>query len=121
VYQAHVAYVTPFVEQKTRTASIRLEFDNPRGELVPGQFVRAHLIGDSSALRREVLAVPRSAVQLVEGKRIVFVKDQGGGFVARTVEIGSSSGGRVEVRSGLDEGEEIATTGGFLLKSELLR
>jgi cobalt-zinc-cadmium efflux system membrane fusion protein len=120
-YQAHVAYVTPVVEQKTRTANVRIEFDNPQRELVPGQFVRAHLFGDASATRRQVLAVPRSAVQLVEGKRVVFVKDQGGGFLARTVEIGSASGDLVEVRSGLDEGDEVATSGGFLLKSELAR
>jgi len=39
----------------------------------------------------------------------------------RDVAIGSEADGWVEVRSGVEEDEAVATTGSFLLKSELLR
>jgi cobalt-zinc-cadmium efflux system membrane fusion protein len=67
-----------------------------------------------------VLTVPNGAVQRVEGTPIVFVRKRDG-FEKRAVEPGLSAGDLVEVRSGLNEGEEVAMAGAFLLKSELLR
>ncbi len=119
-FRARVAYVTPLIDEKTRTANVRIEFDNAAGKLRPGQFVTARLVGDSKHVSAETLAVARSAVQTVDGKSAVFVSGPSG-FERRLVEIGLSSGDWVEVRSGLSEGEEVATDGAFLLKSELLR
>lgn len=119
-FPARVAYVGQVISEKTRTAPVRIEFDNQEGQFRPGQFVTATLQGDPSRVRSEVLAVPRKAVLTVEGKPLVFVQE-GGGFVKRAVELGASGGGLVEVRSGLAAGEKVAVDGGFLLKSELLR
>jgi cobalt-zinc-cadmium efflux system membrane fusion protein len=115
---ARVAYVNPLVDEKSRTANVRIEIDNPAGKLRPGQFVSARLVGDGAAV--ELLAVPERAVKMVDGKRIVFVK-KGAGFERRVVEIGGSGAELVEIRAGLSEGEEVVTDGAFLLKSELLR
>ena len=120
VLPARVAYVSPIVDDKTRTANVRIELDNRRGELRPGQFVTARLIGDTDAVAREVLAVPRRAVQTVDGKPIVFVKD-GTRFAERHVELGAAAGDLVEIKSGLGEGDAVAAEGAFLLKSELQR
>jgi cobalt-zinc-cadmium efflux system membrane fusion protein len=67
--------------------------------------------------------VPRSAIQRVDGKAIVFVKspDKVGGFERRAVEVGVSTGDQIEIRKGIKEGEQVAADGAFLLKSELLR
>jgi len=51
----------------------------------------------------------------------VFVAEPDGFFTRRSVELGITGGGMIEVLSGLKEGERVATDGGFLLKSELLR
>jgi membrane fusion protein, heavy metal efflux system len=64
--------------------------------------------------------VPRSAIEQVEGKTVVFVQS-GDGFERRNVMLGTSGGDRVEVRKGLIAGEVVAIDGAFLLKSELLR
>jgi membrane fusion protein, heavy metal efflux system len=120
VFEARVAYVNPIVDEKTRTANVRIEFDNPNGKLRPGQFVTANLIGDAKFASQEVGAVSRKSVATVEGKSLVFVKTAHG-FEKRSVELGLSGGDLVEVKKGLTEGEEVATDGAFLLKSELLR
>jgi len=60
-------------------------------------------------------------VQTIEGKPMVFVAEADGAFTRRNIELGVSGGGQIEVRSGLAVGELVATDGGFLLKSELLR
>jgi membrane fusion protein, heavy metal efflux system len=120
VFEGRVAYVNPLIDEKTRTAHVRVEFDNPDGKLSPGQFVSARILGDPGHAPNEALAVPRQAVQTVDGKSLVFVK-KGERFERRVVELGLSGGELVEVRLGLEAGEEVATEGAFLLKSELLR
>ena len=118
---ARVAYIDPVIDEETRTANVRIEFDNPKGKLRPGQFVTAR----SSAIRQrataEVLAVPRSAVQRVDGKPLVFVADERRASSAAHVELGVSGGELVEIARASSEGDEVATDGAFLLKSELLR
>jgi cobalt-zinc-cadmium efflux system membrane fusion protein len=117
---ARVAYVNPLLDEKTRTAQVRVELDNTDGKLSPGQFVSARLIGDPSLAPIEALAVPRSAVQTIDGRRVVFVK-RGERFERRVVELGQSGAELVEIKSGVDEGDQVATDGAFLLKSEALR
>jgi cobalt-zinc-cadmium efflux system membrane fusion protein len=67
------------------------------------------------------LAVPITAVASVEGRDVVFVQSAERTFDAREVELGETSGDWIEIRSGLTEGEPIAVTGVFILKSEVLK
>jgi cobalt-zinc-cadmium efflux system membrane fusion protein len=119
-FRGRVAFIVPVIDQATRTAKVRLEFPNPNGVLHAGQLVTARIIADSHAVTSEVLAVPRSAIEQVEGKTVVFVKT-GDTFERRNVLLGTSGGDSVEVRKGLNAGEMVAVDGAFLLKSELLR
>ncbi|HEX2661139.1 MAG TPA: efflux RND transporter periplasmic adaptor subunit [Polyangia bacterium] len=120
VFTGHVAYVVPVIDEATRTAKVRVEIDNAQRKLNIGQLVTAKLLGTSTAASDPVLTVPRTALQRVEGKTMVFVKTPRG-FERRAVELGISGGDLVEIRAGLKEGEPVATSGAFLLKSELLR
>ena len=120
-FPARVALVGSVIDEKTRTAPVRIEFDNSEGLFRPGQFVTATLQGDSAGAVSAVLAVPRKAVITVEGKPLVFVEETGGAFSRRAVELGPSGGTLVEVRAGVSEGERVVADGVFLLKSELLR
>ncbi len=66
-----------------------------------------------------VLAVPEDAVQELDGKKVLFITENGTEFEPRKVELGRTSGGMAEVVAGLKEGERYAVKGSFLLKSEL--
>jgi cobalt-zinc-cadmium efflux system membrane fusion protein len=123
VFKGRVAYVVPVVDEETRTAKVRIELPNQHGKLNFGQLVTARLVGDPSTVSEPVLAVPRAAIQRVDGRSVVFVKGagHGGAFERRIVELGVSTGDQVEVRRGVKEGELVASDGAFLLKSELLR
>jgi cobalt-zinc-cadmium efflux system membrane fusion protein len=120
-FPARVALLGNVIDEKTRTAPVRIEFDNVERLFRPGQFVTATLRGDPNSTQAAVLAVPRKAVITVEGKSLVFVKDAGGTYAKRPVELGPSGGAFVEARNGLAEGDLVVADGGFLLKSELLR
>jgi cobalt-zinc-cadmium efflux system membrane fusion protein len=118
VFPGTVDFVGPTMDEKTRTVKVRLAVGNPDGKLRAGMFaaVQLWLPGEE-----EALAVPRAAVLSDEGRSFVFVHHHGDYFVRRPVETGRSSVDWVEVRKGLSGGETLATTGAFLLKSDVLR
>ena len=120
VFEGRVAYVDPVIDEKTRTAHVRVELPNPGGKLRINQLVTARIVGDSLHAGPPVLTIPRGALQRVDGAPVVFLRRRDG-FEKRVVDAGVTRGDKVEVRSGLREGDEIAMGGTFLLKSELLR
>ena len=65
--------------------------------------------------------MPTIATANVEGRDVAFVQSAERTFELRTVVLGEASGGWIEIRSGLTEGESIAVSGVFTLKSEVLK
>jgi len=115
-FRGRVTYVYPNVDEKTRTARVRLEFENPGYFLKPGMFVSVQI---SSELEPSALLVPDSAVLRSGERNTVFVALPGGKFDARTVVLGpEGEHGTYEVISGLQAGERVVTSGQFMLDSE---
>ncbi len=115
-FRGRVTYVYPDVDEKTRTAKVRLEFENPGYFLKPGMFVTAQL---TSELEPDAILVPDSAVLRSGDKNTVFVALPGGTFDPRDVVIGlEAESDQVEVISGLQGGERVVTSGQFMLDSE---
>jgi cobalt-zinc-cadmium efflux system membrane fusion protein len=119
-WPGEVNYVSHTLDPHTRTLDIRVELDNPDGTLRPGLFGRISLSPEGN-LTTQVPAIPQSAVQRIEGQTLVFVAtDEPGVFRPAFVTLGARARGKVEVRDGLVEGEQVVVSGGFTLKSELL-
>ncbi len=113
-----VAYVAPALEEQTRSLPIRVTLEAPDARLRSGLFGTIELIGGAADER--VVAIPADAVATVQGQTVVFVPgDEPDSYRPEPVEIGRHAGGFLEVRSGLEEGDRIATTGAFTLKSAL--
>lgn len=112
-----IDYLGQVVEEPTRAGTARVILRNPRREWRPGMFIAAQVVVSE---RHAAVAIPETAVQQVEGKNIVFVREAGH-FARRDVELGASDSRVVEVRSGLTPGEVFVTRGAFILKSELLK
>ncbi|MBZ0268902.1 efflux RND transporter periplasmic adaptor subunit [bacterium] len=115
--EARIHWVTPIVDETTRTATARVELPNRDGAWRPGMFVRGRILVDRTAA---AVAVPRTALQTYEGGTVVFVEADGA-FEPRTVRTGRAGRDIVEIRHGLSAGERYARTGGFTLKAELGR
>ncbi len=115
-FRGRLAFVGDAVDAASRTVEGRVELANPGGRLKPGMFVEAAI---AAAGDRRALAVPEAAVQDDDGRAIVFVRTGEATFARRAVRTGERAGGFVEVLEGLAEGEAVAVSGGFLLKSEL--
>jgi len=110
-----LSYVGPLVGEETRTALARAVLQNPLGQLRPGMFITARVATDSTEVP---LMVPKTALQTLEGKTVVFVQDEDG-FEARPVTIGRDNGLHVVIENGLQSGERYVSKGAFTLKAQL--
>jgi Cu(I)/Ag(I) efflux system membrane fusion protein len=115
-FRGRVTYIYPTVDEKTRTAKVRMEFHNPGFFLKPGMFATVQI---ESELEAEAVLVPDMAVLRSGEKNTVFIALDGGKFEPRTVTIGArSENNAYQVLSGLKEGERVVTSGQFMLDSE---
>ena len=115
-FRGRITYIYPTVDEKTRTARVRMEFHNPGLFLKPGMFATVEIHAE---LEPEALLVPDTAVLRSGDKNTVFVALDGGKFEPRSVTLGArSEGDQIQVLSGLKEGERVVTSGQFMLDSE---
>ena len=117
LFVGKVNLVGAALDKETRTAKAIIELDNAKGLLRPFMFATVAIETGRSG---KVLALPQSAVTLVQGLPTVFV-EEAAGFEARPVELGERSGGKVVVKSGIKPGELVATEGVYALKARLLK
>ena len=84
-FMGKVLYVYPFLEQKTRTAKLRLEFKNPDYKLKPGMYANVYL---KSVIAKSSLVIPQEAVIDSGVRKVVFIYLGKGKFQPRDVKIG---------------------------------
>jgi cobalt-zinc-cadmium efflux system membrane fusion protein len=113
-----VDFISPAMEEASRTVKVRIEVINPGGRLLAGMFasVKTFLPGEDQAL-----VVPVGAVLEDEGRWFLFQHHHADYFVRRPIVPGRSWNGWVEVKDGLAGGESIVADGAFLMKSDVLR
>jgi cobalt-zinc-cadmium efflux system membrane fusion protein len=117
VFRGAVSYVGAMVDPMTRTVMARSDIPNPDRRLRPEMFAEVTLITPEQS----VLAVSPSAIQQVGSRTMVFVAQGPRRFESREVKIGESSKDHIEIKSGVEEGDEVVTHGSYALKSEALR
>ena len=119
-----VSYIDPRVDPTTRTAQVRVEVANPGEILKLGMFLDVSLGGTptTASSGKTIVIIPRSAVQAVGARQVVFVaSDQPGVFIQREVTVGPEANGLVPVYSGVKAGERVVSVGSFLLSAESLK
>jgi Cu(I)/Ag(I) efflux system membrane fusion protein len=112
--EARVAYVYPALQGDRRTLRLRLELANPDAALRPDMYANVFL-------RRSMgtrLTVPDSAVLHAGDRSFVFVDLGGGRLRPQRVTVGQHADGRLEILSGLEEGQPVVSSGTFLVSAE---
>jgi membrane fusion protein, copper/silver efflux system len=112
-FSARIDFVYPTLTERTRTLRVRLSAANAGGTLRPGLY---GTVAFESA-GPHVITIPRDALVDTGLQQHVFVAT-GDRFEPRAVTLGVRLADRVEVRTGLKEGEQIVAAGVFLLDSE---
>src|SRR6266478_1693769 len=112
--RGRVDFIYPFLDPKSRTAQVRMEFANPNLSLKPEMFTN---ISMAVCLGRQVL-VPQDAVMDTGTEQYVFI-DKGDGYVQpRKVKVSAEAGERVGIEEGLKPGERVVTGANFVVDSE---
>ena len=114
-FAGKVVFVYPTLEASTRTARVRVELANPNGLLKPAMYAEAEFISPQGG---KALAVPDSAVLDSGTRQVVLVRRGEGLFEPRDVKTGRRAEGYIEVREGLQEGEEVVVRANFLIDAE---
>jgi len=114
IFKGSIISIAPILNAATRTLNIRALVNNPDNKLKLGMYVNAKITYNLG----NKLAVPQDAVMDSGTRKIVFIADANGYFEPREVTLGSKSEGYYEILRGLSDGQEVVTSGNFLVDSE---
>ncbi len=106
-----IRHVGDFVDPATRTIRVRGDVPNPDRRLKGGMFITALI----ELPPTQALLVPVAAVFLVGEQRYVFIEEATGRYILRAVQAGPERDGRIEILSGVKEGEKVVIEGNLHL------
>ena len=111
-----IQFVNPEINPNTRINLIRVAVSNPGNQLKPG--MPAYVVLKNR--QRNSLTLPIDAVIRNEKMNMVWIQIDKNTFKSVMIETGLENGGRIEIRSGLKEGDVVVTSGAYLLNSEYI-
>lgn len=115
-YSGKIIYLSPYVDQESRTVKARIEIANPGLELKPDMFATIVIDGQTIA---NTLLIPQSAVLNSGREQTVFLALGQGRFTPRQVKVGlADDQGAVQILSGLTAGDQVVVSAQFMLDSE---
>jgi len=121
-FQGQIAVINPIIDAAKRTARVRIDIPNAKGQLRPGMYANVETKIDEG----EGLTIPVQAA-LPTGERMLVFLDRGQGkLLPRYVQVGRSfttfdgqqEGNYYQVVNGLQEGDRIVTSANFLIDAE---
>jgi RND family efflux transporter MFP subunit len=112
-FDGRIAHVAPVLDPATRTAQIEVEIDNSQMRLKPGMYARVSFTVEE---KQNTLVVPANAIVDMNGKKGVFLPDDGDVARFQPITIGMIDPRQVEVAAGLSEGARVVTTGATALR-----
>ena len=114
-FEGVVEYIYPDLDQRTRALTVRLKFENFDEALKPNMFGKVSIYAGA---KDNIIVIPREAViRTGSDERVILAKGEGR-FEPRQIVAGIESGDWIEVKSGLEEGEDVVVSGQFLIDSE---
>ncbi len=114
IFAGRISYLYPFLDPKSRTAKVRVEVPNRGMKLKPEMLVSATVRVDLPPS----ISVPVTALLDTGKRQLVWVEKSAGVFIPRDVKVGARAGANMQILSGLQNGEKVAVSGGYLLDSE---
>ena len=112
-----VSRITPTIDTQTRTFEVELTVANAKEQIKPGMYARVTMNYGS---RRNVVVPDRSIVKMMgSGDRFIYVYKADGTVSYQKVELGRRMDDKIEILSGVADGDEVVVTGQSALKNGL--
>jgi len=112
-FRAKIDFIEPFYRKENKTLTVRVYFNNTQLKIPIGSQVRATVF----VAAKEANWIPKDAVLSLGVDKIVFKKIDGG-FQAHKVETGLAYKNQIQIVSGLNQTDSVATNAQFLTDSE---
>lgn len=109
-----IVFANPELQGQSKINLVRVEVKNPNGKFKVG--MQAYVIHHTE--EKKAIVLPVDAVVRDSKQSVVWVQNKEGGFESRKVETGIENKYRIEIVSGLKEGEKVAVSGAYLINSE---
>ncbi|BCG63413.1 MAG: membrane fusion protein, cobalt-zinc-cadmium efflux system [Methyloprofundus sp.] len=113
---SQISWLSPVLDEKTRSATARVVINNPDGYWRPGLFVNAKVAIEKNQAE---IVIPLSALQTVDGQTIIFLQHEDGDFEPQAVQTGRSDFQQIEIIQGLKQGQTYVSQNPFSLKAQL--
>jgi membrane fusion protein, copper/silver efflux system len=115
VFKGTVSTILPQTNADSRTLQVRVELANPGARLRPGLTAQVSL---EQSIDQHVLWVPSEAVIRTGHQALVMLAEEGGHYHPVEVRTGPENDGQTAILQGLQEGQQVVSSGQFLLDSE---
>lgn len=109
-----ITQISPEIDPESRTFKCFVEVDNSKRILLPGMFVRADMVVNSS---EQAIVIPRDIIITFNRQQMVYVVDKGVAK-ARYITTGLENDALIEVTTGLEVGESIVSKGFETLRND---
>ena len=116
--KSKIEMLLPTADAASQTVIAIVPIPNGDGVWRVGMIIEGHVDVDEKVAG---LAVREDAIQTLNEKSVVFIKENEKTYVPREVELGESDGKYVEVLAGLQLGEVYVTQGSYRIKADLLK
>jgi membrane fusion protein, heavy metal efflux system len=117
-FKGKITYIGQVVDEKTRTITIRAEFDNAAWKLKPQMFGELKIPEEKNTA---ALLVPAEAIIRIDNADYIFIQKDENTFEKMPITACCIQNEMAEITKGINEGEKIVVKGAFYLKSELLK
>ena len=122
LFRGQISYIDPTLDEKTRTAQVRIELPNPGQKLKIGQYVNVAYARIGGASEKTAPLVSKDAVQTIGSQEIVFeATDDPKTFILRPLKLAEEKDNSYPVIKGIFVGDKVVTDGSFLLRAEYLK
>jgi RND family efflux transporter MFP subunit len=114
-FEGKVSRITPSIDPQTRTFEVELTVANGKEQIKPGMYARVMM---NYGKHQNVVVPDRAVVKMLgSGDRFIYVYKADGTVDYRKVELGRRMNDKYEILSGINDGEEVVTTGQSALKN----
>ena len=117
-FNGRISYIGQVIDEKSRTITIRADFNNSNGKLKPQMFGEMQIPAGKNSL---AILIPTESVVKIDNSDFVFIQKNDSTYEKRPVVLGSIQNKIIEIKEGLREKEIVVVKGAFYLKSELLK
>ncbi len=111
-----ISWISPVLDEMTRSATARVILDNPQGVWRPGLFVSGRVAIEKT---QAAIVIPVSALQTINGETIVFIQHEDGDLEPQVVQTGRRDFQNVEILQGLTAGQSYVSQNAFTLKAQM--